>query len=63
MTTEEAKKKIKSAGGSWKTFLEWMGGQTVGLNPDGSTNWYEWDVNRFIEYGCNPENEPVEDFD
>ncbi len=63
MTTKEAQEKIKEAKGSWKIFLEWMKGQTVGLYKDGSTDWYDHDVNRFIRYKCNPKNEPYEDFD
>lgn len=31
MTTKQAKQKIKKAGGSWKVFMKWMSGQTVGL--------------------------------
>jgi hypothetical protein len=58
-----AKMKIRKAGGSWPTFLEWMAGQTVGMYPNGDTNFYTYDVERFISYKCNPANEPVEDFD
>ena len=28
-------------------FFEFMNGQTVGINPDGSTDYYAWDVERF----------------
>lgn len=63
MTTQEVKLKIKKAGGSWKVFCEWMRGQTVGLYEDGSTNWYDYDVNRFIKYQCDPKKEPFVDFD
>jgi len=63
MTTKQASKKIKEAGGSWVDFQEWMVGQTMGLNPDGSTDYYEYDVNRFISYKCDSKNEPLEDWD
>ena len=58
-----AKVKIGQAGGSWATFLKWMHGQTVSAYPDGETNFYTYDVERFISYNCDPDNEPVEDFD
>lgn len=45
MTTEEAQGII---GDRWEEFLDWMQGQTVGMYPDGSTNWYEYDVMRFM---------------
>lgn len=63
MTTQEVKQKLKEAKGSWKVFLEWMRGQTVGMYPDGETDWYEYDVKRFIKYKCNPKNEPINDYD
>lgn len=47
MTTSEAKKIIGAK--NWKRFLRWMAGQTVGMNEDGSTDWYENDVRRFAE--------------
>lgn len=28
-------------------FLEWLTGQTVGLNEDGSIDYYEYDVERY----------------
>jgi hypothetical protein len=62
MNTTAAKKKIKEAGGSWSVFEKWMYGQTVGY-VNGEIDWYDYDVNRFIEYNCDPDNEPVEDFD
>ena len=63
MKIEQAKKKIKDAGGDWEVFMEWMSGQTVGLNDDGSTDFYDYDVNRFIRYKCDPKNEPWYEFD
>ena len=31
----------------WNVFLEFMQGQTVGINPDGSTEYYDNDVEVF----------------
>ena len=50
MTEKQAKQKIKKAGGNWKEFIKWMFGQTVGVNDDGSINYYDCDVNIFISY-------------
>lgn len=47
MTTEQAKTIVGWK--NWAAFLKWMSGQTVGMNEDGSTNWYEYDVRRFAE--------------
>ena len=58
-----AQMKIRQAGGHWDIFLNWMNGQTVGMYDDGTTDWYTYDVERFIRYNCDPKNEPVEDFD
>ena len=33
---------------NWKDFLKCMAGQTVGINKDGSDNYYKQDVDRFI---------------
>jgi hypothetical protein len=63
MKIEEAEKAIKEAGGDWKVFEQWHCGQTYGINPDGTTNIYEYDVERFIRYKCNPDKEPMCDFD
>lgn len=63
MTIKEAKKRIKKAGGDWKVFTQWMEGQTLGMYPDGSADIYKCDVERFIKYKCNPDNEPIGEFD
>src|SRR5438132_7237500 len=55
MTESQTRQTIAAAGGSFETFLQWMGGQTVGMNPDGSTDYYEDDVERFIRNGCSPD--------
>lgn len=49
MNTEEAKKTIEDAGKTWKDFMEWMFGQTVGVDDNGETIWYKHDVERFIQ--------------
>ena len=33
---------------NWKDFLEWMYGQTVKINDDGSEDFYAWDVRRYV---------------
>lgn len=63
MTIQEAETKIKEAGGDIRVFWKWMGGQTVGLYKDGTTNVYDYDVGRFIRYGCDPKNEPLLEMD
>lgn len=64
MTIDEAKQRIESAGGNWSTFQYWMQGQTCGVNPEtGEPDIYKYDVERFIEYKCNPKNEPVDEWD
>lgn len=63
MTEKEAKIKIKEASGNWKVFQKWMIGQTVGMNPDGTADIYDYDVNRFIRYKCDPKNEPIWEVD
>jgi len=41
MRNEEVKEYL------FKKFLEWMAGQTVGINDDGSIDYYEYDVERY----------------
>ena len=48
MTTDETKSVIEDAGLKFEDFVEWMDGQTIGMYPDGSTNWYVWDVDRYV---------------
>ena len=59
MKIQQAEDKIKQAGGNIEDFHEWMDGQTVGLNEDGTVDYYDYDVDRFISYKCNPKNETV----
>ncbi len=48
MTIDQTKEAIRLAQGSWDLFEHFMRGQTVGMYPDGSTDFYEDDVHRFI---------------
>ena len=34
----------------WKAFSDFMKGQTVGINPDGNTEYYTWDVENFLKH-------------
>ena len=45
MIEQEVKKEIKEE--NWEKFLDWMRGQTVGLNEDGTTDYYACDVMAF----------------
>jgi hypothetical protein len=47
---------------NWKDFSKWMGGQTVGRNPDGSINYYECDVKAYVaklETGYDRQKDPM----
>ena len=46
MKKQEVLKKIGKK--HWKEFLNFMKGQTVGINPDGSFDYYEQDVENFL---------------
>lgn len=47
MRIEEVEKLIGKE--NIEAFLEWFYGQTLGLNEDGSINYYDWDVKAFID--------------
>ena len=32
----------------WNEFEIWMTGQTVGISENGETDYYSWDVDRFL---------------
>jgi len=49
MKEKEVKKLLRKNKLKWKDFCEWMGGQTIGMNEDGSIDYYDWDVKRYIE--------------
>ena len=49
MRESEVKKLLKENKLSWKEFKDWMRGQTIGVYSDGSPDYYDWDVERFIE--------------
>jgi len=46
MKKEEVTKRIGK--NRWKKFLDFMKGQTVGINPDESFDYYERDVKNFL---------------
>ena len=48
MTTKEVKQLCIKHNKSYAAFLVFMNGQTYGINEDGSNNWYENDVARFL---------------
>ncbi len=62
MNAKDTRKRIEDQGGKWSIFQKWMNGQTVGMK-NGEVSYYNYDIERFLSYGCNPDNEPVEDFD
>jgi len=51
MTEEEVKEKLIKAGKNWGDFIEWNICTTVGIYDDGSLDYYEIDVDRFISGG------------
>lgn len=60
MTTEEVKDFIGEE--NWKSFAEWMRGQSCGRYPDGSTDYYRCDVEAFkekIESGYDRQQDPL----
>lgn len=52
MTKQQAQNKITEAGGDMEVFWDFMSGQTIGLNSDGTTDIYDCDVDRFIRNYC-----------
>ena len=60
MREEEVKKKIGKK--NWGKFLKWMCGQTCSMYKDGSTNFYDCDVEAFVrklETGYDRQNDPA----
>lgn len=60
MNEKEVKEYIGSK--NWKAFFRWMGGQTCGVNKDGSTNYYQHDVEAFktkLETGYDRQKDPM----
>lgn len=53
MTEQQAKQQIEKAGGTWKDFLYFMRGQTVGTYQNGESNFFDCDVEQFIKNNCN----------
>jgi|GEM_PF-4144605 len=48
MKTIELQKLLEANNLKEADFYKWMEGQTVGLDEDGDTNWFDCDVERFI---------------
>ena len=48
MATKQVKAKIKKAGGKWEDFITFMFGSAYGIDKKGKPNWYDWDVDIFI---------------
>lgn len=48
MVKEKVLEKLKENNLKWSDFMKWMYGQTMGLNEDGTPDYYDWDVERFI---------------
>ena len=46
MREKEVKKLIGKE--NWKGFCKWMGGQTVGIYPDGEADYYDCDVEAYL---------------
>lgn len=47
---------------NWNKFIEWMQGQTCSAYPNGETNYYEHDVQAFIDKmqtGYDRQNNPL----
>jgi hypothetical protein len=46
---------------NWKKFCNWMYGQTIGLNSDGSIDYYNCDVKAFktlLDKGYDRQSDP-----
>jgi len=56
MRESEIKQMIKGTNKSWEDFLRFMANQTVSSYPDGETNFYDEDVERFFKGGGNSFN-------
>jgi hypothetical protein len=48
MRESEIKQMIKGTNKSWEDFLRFMANQTVSSYPDGETDFYDEDVERFL---------------
>ena len=47
---------------NWKKFCKWIIGRTVGMNSDGSIDYYEWDVQAFktlLDSGYDRQKDPL----
>ena len=48
MNEQQVKQLLNKHNLLWEDFTAWMFGQTVGMAEDGTTQYYEWDVERFV---------------
>lgn len=48
MKEEEVNRILKKHNRTWTQFNKFMVGQTIGVYPDGTPDYYEYDVKRFI---------------
>jgi hypothetical protein len=47
MNEQEARELVGDDG--WDDFLDWLAGQTIGINDDGTIDYYDSDVKRYCE--------------
>lgn len=60
MSEQEVKEEIGVK--NWEKFLQWMRGQTCGLNEDGTINYYDCDVKAFKQKllnGYDRQKDPI----
>lgn len=48
MITEQVIKIIKKHNLTWNQFEDFIFGRPHGINDDGTEDWYEWDVESFV---------------
>lgn len=51
MREKEVKQLLQANNKTWEDFLKFMRGQTVFMYEDGDTNYYDCDVEMFINHG------------
>ena len=48
MNETKVRELLKEHDATWKDFEEFMHGQTVGINEDGSIDYYDSDIERYL---------------
>ena len=61
-TPKETKELLKKHNITFEVFDKWMYGQTCPIQS-GELCYYSWDVDRFIRYKGDPNNEPFAEWD